>query len=138
MKFLLDTNVVSEAVRPSPEPRVLAWLDALPLHSGAVSVMTVGEMERGILRLGETARAISLRTRLNRVMGPDLTVLPLDRPVLVHWARLMIVAERAGRPPSVADALIAATCVHYGLTLATRNTRDFEAFGVPLHDPWIA
>ena len=138
MKYLLDTNVVSEATRPRPEPRVLAWLDALPVHHGAVSAMTVGEMERGILQLGETARAVSLRTRVNRVMGPDLAVLPLDRAVLVHWARLVVMAERAGRPPSVADALLAATCVQHGLTLATRDTRDFEVFGIPLVNPWTA
>lgn len=139
MSYLLDTNVISERTRPRPDANVRRWLRAHRVGETYLSVITLAELEQGILRLGETRRAEGLRGFLTRVERQFRgRVLPVDRDVAHAWAALTAAALREGRALGYADSLIAATARSHDLTVVTRNTGDFAAAGVPLLDPWDA
>jgi predicted nucleic acid-binding protein len=135
--FLLDTNVISELVRPKAEPKVRAWVASTDESLLYLSVLTFGEIRKGIVALQNASRRVELEAWLDG----DLTlrfsnrILAIDQAVADRWGRL---AAQAGAksPLPVIDGLIAATALHYNLTLVTRNTKDVAATGVPLFDPW--
>jgi predicted nucleic acid-binding protein len=137
VSYLLDTCVVSELSKPRPDRGVVAWIseaDAGLLH---LSVITVGEIRRGTLRLPAGKRRTSLSNWSERLrQGFSGRVLPVDEPVALRWAEIAARAEQSGRSGSFADGLIAATALDRGLTLVTRNVADFEPFGVSLLNPW--
>jgi len=138
MPFLLDTNVVSETVRPKPEEHVLAWLEAQAPAELFLAAQSIGELIRGARKVKEKAR----RARFEKWIEQDLAeqfegrVLPFDTPAAVLWGRLMGDGDRKGRTPAAADAQIAAVAIRHDLTLATRNVKDFERLAVPLINPW--
>lgn len=139
MRLLLDTNVLSEVTKPRPEVRVLEWLDGLDEDRVFMSVVSIAEIRRGVA-LMETGRK---RGALAEWLAQDLPqrferrVIPVDAPVALAWGDLMGFAKRSGRGLSSMDGLIAATAIAHDLTLATRNIKDFEGFGIELVDPWI-
>jgi toxin FitB len=135
--FLLDTNVISEALRPRPDARVLTWLRANEARAW-LSVVTIGEIEAGILGAPNRRRAASLRAWLDEVLIPQFThrLLPIDVAVTRRWGERTAAARAAGTPVGAVDALIAATAVRHGLAVATRNGRDFEHLEVEVVDPW--
>lgn len=138
MSWLLDTCVVSELVRPIPAPSVIAWLDACPEESLYLSVLTLGEIEKGVAKLADSTTRAKLEPWLRRDL-PDRfagRILAIDAPVAAIWGRLCGAAERAGAPLPVIDSLIAATALHHGLTVVTRNTRDLERCSAACFDPW--
>lgn len=137
--FLLDTNVVSEALRPRPDARVLAWLRAHEARA-FLSVVTIGELEAGIRGAPDPRRAEALRAWLDDVLLPQFAhrVLLVDLEVARRWGERTAAARAAGTPVGAVDALIAATAARHGLAVATRNGRDFEPLGVAVVDPWIA
>ena len=137
--FLLDTNVVSEALRPRPDARVTAWLRANEARAW-LSVVTIGEIEAGIRGASDPRRAESLRTWLDEVLIPQFAhrLLPIDLAVARHWGERTAAARASGMPVGAVDALIAATAAQHGLAVATRNGRDFAQLGVALVDPWAA
>ena len=131
--FLLDTNVVSELRKPKPHGAVVAWQTAQKTSQLFISAMTAGEIQRGIeiTREQDAQKAASLESWLERVLASD-QVLPLDALVCRAWARLL-----HGRSDTLAeDAFIAATAVVHGLTVVTRNVRDFKALGVATFNPF--
>jgi len=139
--LLLDTNVLSEALKPSPEPRVIEWLD-LYFSESAVSTVTLFELAAGIalLRRGRKRDTLeSAITRMTRRFGDR--VYAFDAAAAEAAARLLATARASGLgvhqvPAKLADLQIAGTAAAYGLTLATRNTKDFEGLGLDLVDPW--
>lgn len=131
--YLLDTNVISELRRPKPHGAVVEWVRARADHELHLSAMTVGELQAGIelTRAQDPTKAATLEAWLDRVAA-TYNVLPLDARVLRVWAKLM-----HGRSDALLeDALIAATAQVHGLTVVTRNVRDFTALGVPTFDPF--
>ena len=136
--FLLDTNIVSELVKRKPEPRVAAWIDSIDENLLHLSVLTFGEIRKGIASLRDTSRRIALEAWLDG----DLTlrfadrILPITRTVADRWGRLAADAVAARAPLPVIDGLLAATALDQSLTLVTRNTKDVSVTGVPLFDPW--
>jgi predicted nucleic acid-binding protein len=136
--YVLDTNVVSElrkAKSGKADPGVVAWAATLPTSSLYISVITVLELEQGVLRKerSDPAQGLILRTWLNHQVLPSFhgRVLPIDTAVAQRCAPIHIPDPRAER-----DALIAATALVHGMTVVTRNVGDFELMGVPLHNPW--
>ena len=138
MAFLLDTNVVSETIRPRPEKTVLDWIEAQTPSDLYLAAQTIGELVRGARKVKEQAR----RERYERWIEQDLArqfdgrVLPFDGRTAAVWGRLMGDGDRAGRPPAAADAQIAAVAIHHELILVTRNVKDFVSFEIQLLDPW--
>ena len=138
MNFLLDTNVVSEAMRKRPNPRVLAWIAAQIEESLFISAITVGELRRGSLLLDQGKKRKALLRWIETGIKAEFAgrILPVDTTVMECWADLETSTVKTGRRLPVMDSLLAATALAHGLTLATRNIPDFEATGVVLLDPW--
>jgi len=136
--YLLDTNVVSELRKASTgraEPKLVAWAKSIPTHNFYLSVVTILELEIGILRMErkDANQGAMLRNWMNNQVAPAFAnrVLSIDEAVALYCASLHVPDPRSER-----DALIAATALTHGLSVATRNTADFEATGVNLINPW--
>lgn len=140
MRLLLDTNVLSEVTRPAPDARVLEWLDGLDEDRSFISVVSIAEIRRGVALMdeGRKREAVAEWLALDLPQRFEQRVLPVDESVALAWGDLMGLAKRRGRGLSSMDGLIAATAIAQELTLATRNTKDFEDFGIVLVDPWTA
>ena len=138
--ILLDTNVVSEPMKPAPEPSVLAWLDAQPIETLHMPAPGLAEMLTGIERLPHGKRRRRLEEIADRIqsdlIGPR--ILHFDRPAAIRHSELMIVAERKGIVLTFADCQIAAIASVHGLAVATRDTAPFLATGLKVINPWLA
>lgn len=137
MTYLIDTNVLSELRRRQPDPRVVAWIEARPRQLQYLSVLTLGEIRKGIERLESSSRRTVLLDWLELELPHWFAgrLLDVDAATAQRWGRL---TANAGRPLPAIDGLLAATALQRDLTLVTRNTRDFEGLGVRLIDPWMA
>ncbi|HUP95191.1 MAG TPA: type II toxin-antitoxin system VapC family toxin [Burkholderiales bacterium] len=138
MSFLLDTSVVSELVKKLPNEGVLSWLSRQDEDSLYLSVLTLGELEKGISKLRASARRDRLRSWLSRDLAARFAdrLLLVDVPVATRWGTLTGDAEKRGTPLPVIDSLIAATALEHGFSVVTRNVTDFERCGVACVDPW--
>jgi len=139
MSYLLDTNVVSEWVKSLPNANVVAWLAARNEDDVFISVCTLAELSFGIAWMPKGKR----RDRLDDWRRSDLPIrfdgriVAIDMSIAHAWGSLQARVKRKGRSIGVMDGLIAATAEVYGMTLVTRDTRDFEPAGVNLLNPWI-
>ncbi|MBZ5657738.1 MAG: type II toxin-antitoxin system VapC family toxin [Acidobacteriia bacterium] len=137
MSFLLDTNAVSEWVKPRPNPGLIGWMESTDEDRVFISVITLAELRYGVERLGVEAR----RRRLEEWLGHELLlrfegrILPVDTNVAEAWGKTVSRSEAAGRPIGAMDAFLAATAEVHRLTLVTRNVSDFPALKAVL-DPW--
>jgi toxin FitB len=138
--FLLDTNIPSELTRARPEARVTAWLQPMDNDRLHLSVITLGEIRKGFTLLPEPSRRLQLERWLERELHPWFAdrILPVDEPVAERWGALDGERQLQGTPLNTADGLIAATALEHGLTLVTRNTKDFAGLGLRLLNPWDA
>jgi predicted nucleic acid-binding protein len=137
MLWLLDTCVVSELTRKSPEPQVVQWLTT---HADAsqLAVVTLGEIQYGIERLAVGRGRNALQLWFDGLCAQfQARTLAADEAVWRTWARLKASVEAIGRPQEDLDLLIAATAAVHRLTVVTRNTRHFEDTGVPTLNPWL-
>jgi predicted nucleic acid-binding protein len=132
----LDTNVVSELMRATPDPRVLAWMDAQSPGALAITAVSVGELLYGIARLPAGRKRTQLEAAFAETLEEDFTILPFDETAAVDFATMCAALELRGRKVAMADAMIAATCMAAGAALATRNAKDFDPLGIDLIDPW--
>jgi len=138
VKFLLDTNVVSEFAKEQVNPGVLDWLGQGDEREMAISVITIGEIEKGIAWMPRGRRQRDLERWLESALLPRFRgrLLSLDVADLRRWGQMVGTALRAGTPLPQMDALIAAVAINRDLTLVTRNTDDFRRTGVKLLNPW--
>jgi toxin FitB len=136
--IVLDTDVVSELIRPHSEPRVIAWVDAIPAGEIHVTAVTAAELRYGVARLPDGRRKDDLTDRIERTLAGDFAgrVLAFDDAATIHYAAIVTGRERRGLPISMADAQIAAICRRHGAGVATHNARDFVHTGVEVFDPW--
>jgi toxin FitB len=139
LSFLLDTSVISELVKAAPDDRVIEWLKRNDEASLYLSVLTIGEIEKGIAKLPESSRREKLETWVRRDLADRFRerLLAIDATVAATWGRLAGEAEARGEPLPVIDGLIAATSLAHDLTVATRNVGDFERCGARCFNPWM-
>lgn len=135
MNYLIDTNVISELVRPVPNSGVLDWFKEVPDEALFVSVLTLGEIRAGIERLERGERRERLRAWLETELRDwfEDRVLAVDTHVADRWGRLV---GATGRASTAVDSLIAATAIQHDLRLVTRNERDFAFAGLEVVNPW--
>lgn len=138
MSFLLDTNVVSEWVRPRPDPGVVAWLAEADEDRVFISVVTLAELRHGVERMERGARRRRIEDWLGRALPARFEgrILPIDEAVAETWGRVVAEGEARGRPIGPMDAFIAATARVHGLSVVTRNAADFESAVRDVVDPW--
>jgi toxin FitB len=136
--ILLDTNVVSQPISRSPDPRVIEWIDAQPLETLYLSAITVAELRFGVAVLPASKRRDNLADNLETRLLPLFVgrVLSFDLPASQAYASLMAGAKAAGRMLSTADGLIAAIALANRMMVATRDTSPFETAGISVVNPW--
>lgn len=135
MSYLLDTNVLSELVRPKPNAAVVSWFDGVPDDSLYISVLTIGEIRKGVELIADSKRKEKLRVWLEHVL-PDWfesRVLAIDEAVAEQWGRML---AEVNRPVPAIDSLLAATALHHDLRMVTRNAQDFAFPGLEVINPW--
>ncbi len=136
--FLLDTNVLSELTRPKPDCRVENWLDEANDELLYLSVVSLGEILKGVTALPESKRRRQLQSWVVDTLRPWFAgrILPVNDHIAERWGILAGECRRNGRQLTMADGLIAPTAREHNLTVVTRNVRDFAEIGVDLLNPW--
>ena len=136
--FLLDTCCISEVVRVAPDVSVMAWMETANESLLYLSVLTLGEIRKGLASLPQSQR----RTRLEGWLSLELQarfsgrILPVSADIADRWGTLAANAKQRGKALAAIDGLLAATAVHHNLTLVSRNVRDFETIPVVVFNPW--
>jgi predicted nucleic acid-binding protein len=140
MAWLLDTNILSELRRLKPEPKVLTFIAGHPLDQLYISAVTLAELRFGIELLSEGRRRDELNDWLTQKIRPmfDKRVLSVTEDIMFRWRIVVEQGRKAGYTFSQPDLIIAATALHHGLTMVTRDRSDFERAGVPVVNPWEA
>jgi len=138
--FLLDTNCISEVVRARPEPRVLEWMDAADESLLFLSVLTLGEIRKGIAGLPQSRRRTHLESWLEFELRSRFAgrILPIDGAVADRWGLLAAEARRRGSFLSAIDGLLAATAIQHNLTIVSRSVADFANTAASFLNPWEA
>jgi len=138
--WLLDTNVLSELRRPRPETKVVAFVEAQPLESLHISVVTLAEIRFGIELLANPGRRAELTEWLTHKVRPMFLqrVLPVTEDIMLKWRLLVEDGRKSGHTFSQPDLIIAATALEHGLTLVSRDTKEYARAHVPVFDPWTA
>jgi len=136
--WLLDTNVLSELRRLNPNPNVVRFVASKPLERLFVSIVTYAEIRFGIESVADVAHRTALNEWLTHKVRPmfEERALPVSEDVMFTWRLLVEDGRKAGHTYSQPDLIIGATALHHGLTVVSRDTRDFRRSGVPVFDPW--
>ncbi len=135
--IVVDTNVISELMRPLPSPNVVSWVRAQSQRELYTTSVTLAEVRYGIQRLEDGRRKDLLTSTADEIFAAfDTYVLPFDRSAAIEYADVVTTRERAGSPIDGFDAQIAAICRSHQATLATRNVKDFDGTGIEISDPW--
>jgi len=137
-RWLLDTNILSELRRPKPEPKVVRFVAAQPLHLLHVSVVTFAEIRFGIELLKDIARRMELNEWLENKLRPMFydRVLEISEDIMLKWRLLVEEGRKSGHTFSQPDLIIAATALHHGLTVVSRDTSEYELVNVSILNPW--
>lgn len=136
--IILDTNVVSELMRPEPAPQVASWVRDRDKRELRTTTITLAEVRYGIARLSDGRRKQVLLAAANEIFSDFADqILPVDAAAAEQYAVIASSRERAGKPIAGFDALIAAVCRSQGASLATRNVSDFHGIGIDVVDPWL-
>ena len=135
MSYLLDTNVLSELRRKTPDAGVSTWFAQRPASSLYLSVLTLGELRKGIEGVRESARRLALTDWVQSELSMFFLgrILDVDAQVADRWGKLV---ASAGRPVPAIDSLLAATALVHGLSMVTRNAKDFASLGLEVINPW--
>lgn len=136
MSYLVDTNVISDLRRLEPDPNVVEWLEQRPSTALFISVLSLGEIRKGIELVTDSKRKLRLLDWLEVGLPKFFRAVPctMTRLWRIGWGRLQ---ADAGRPLPAVDSLMAATALHHGLRVVTRNARDFAIPGLAVINPWV-
>jgi toxin FitB len=138
VNFILDTNVISELVAARPNLKIIEWIQATDADRIFLSVISIGEIKKGIEKLPNSDRIVLLDHWLQEDLLAQFTdqILSIDVQTMLIWGKLVAQLEKLGRPISSIDALLAATAQQWGFTLVTRNIVHFQDIGINLLNPW--
>jgi toxin FitB len=138
MRFLLDTNLLSEMTKDAPDVRVKNWIRSQPQEELVVSALSFGEIRAGMLMMDDGRKKSRLRQWLEHMLKEQFAgrVLSVDESIALEWGRLTAEGKRKGRPIDIVDLLLVATALVLGLTIATRNVRHCGGWGAPTINPW--
>ncbi len=138
LQYLLDTCVISEFVKPQPEPKVIDWLNRTDPEQVFLSAVTIGEIQFGINNRPPSNRRTELEIWLNESLFHQFAnrILPLDSDVFLIWGQMTAQQRQQGTPMAVMDSLIAAVALRHRIILVTRNVSDFSTTGLSLLNPW--
>lgn len=138
MRYLLDTNVISELVKPLPHENVWEWVNALPDEQLFISSITIGELQRGIELLPPSKRRSDYEHWLQEQILTQYAdrIIAVDTMVMLQWGTLMAQTAAIGRSLPVFDSLLAATALTHNMHLVTRNAQDFADTGIQIVNPW--
>jgi predicted nucleic acid-binding protein len=138
MNYLLDTCVISELAKPKPEKKVIKWIDGYDEDFFFLSVLTLGEIQKGIAKLSDERRKASYQRWLDTELRNRFShrILPVDQEVALAWGIVQGKSESVGRPLPTIDGLLGATAIVHNLTVVTRNEIDLAATGAPVLNPW--
>ncbi|MFZ5807499.1 MAG: type II toxin-antitoxin system VapC family toxin [Verrucomicrobiota bacterium] len=138
MSYLLDTCVVSEAVRKIPHPKILRWIDSQNESNLYLSVITIGEIEKGVAKLSDSKKKRRIRHWLEKDLRQRFQnrILPISEEIAIQWGMIQGHAEKIGRRLPTLDSLIAATALVCDLIVVTRDTQAIEASGAKIFNPW--
>jgi predicted nucleic acid-binding protein len=136
--YLLDTNIISELTKLRPEAKVISWFQATGEELLYLSVLTIGEIRKGIDSLPRSNKRALLESWLanDLVLRFSGRILDVNLDIAERWGLMAAKAKMAGAPFAVIDGLMAATALHHNLTLVTRNTKDFQVAGINTLNPW--
>ena len=135
---MLDTNCISELVRTQPDANVLGWMRAADENLLHLSVLTLGEIRKGVAGLPQSRKRTGLESWLELNLQSRFAgrILVIDVAIADRWGLLAAAAKRKGKGLSAIDGLIAATALHHNLTIVSRNVDDFASTSVPILNPW--
>ena len=138
MKYILDTNVISEAINKQPNLQVMNWLRGMDAQDLYLSVVTVGEIKKGVEKLPESHRKQTIKDWFENdlLIKFDGQILTLDLSIILVWGKLVGELEQQGRKLPALDSLIAATAKYYNYTLVTRNEKDFAGIDITIFNPF--
>jgi toxin FitB len=138
MKYLLDTCVISEIIRPKPSSKITKWIKNEDESNFFLSVLTIGELHKGIEKLTESKRKRELHNWVENDLKERFwsRIIDIDVQTAMVWGKIQGMAESIGRPMPAVDSLIAATGITHNLTVVTRNISDMKESGVSLFNPW--
>ena len=138
MSYLLDTSVISELVKKNPRRQVVQWIEGQEESTLFLSVLTIGELEKGIAKLPASGRKTRLMSWVRRDLAARFgdRLLPIDLRVSSRWGAVAGESEKRGRPLPVIDSLLAATALVHDLQIVTRNVDDFEKCGAACVNLW--
>ena len=140
MNYLFDTNVISELIAKQPNQKVIDWIDRLDPNTVYLSVITIGEIRKGIEKLAPSQRRTTLTAWLTHdlLVRFDGRIAAITTDVILSWGELVGRMENAGHPIAAIDSLIAATALAGNYRLVTRNIADFQHTGVTMINPWMS
>ena len=140
MKYLLDTCVISELVKKKPDPKVVSWLREQDESALFLSVLTFGELEKGLAKVGDPTRQERLRNWVDHDLKRRFLnrIVEFEYEAASRWGLITGEAENNGTPVPVVDGQLAATALVHGLIMVTRNTADVQPTHVPVLNPWLA
>lgn len=136
--YLLDTDCISELVRPKPEPRVVNWFEAADEATLYLSVLTLGEIRKGVASLTQGKKRVALESWLETDLPARFAgrILPIDAAIADLWGSITGRSDGSGRALPVIDALLAATALQHKLTIVSRNVTDFRHISLRILNPW--
>jgi len=138
VNYLLDTCVISELVKPAADEKVTSWISDGFEETIHLSVITIGEIQKGITKLPVSAKKHQLQSWLDNdlIARFENRIIPIDQKVARMWGKILAQAEEKGRQIPAIDGLIAATCLVYDMTVVTRNVSDMQVDGLSVFNPW--
>ena len=138
MNYILDTCVISELVKPLPNENVLEWIEKQSEDNLYLSVITIGEIQKGISKLPESNKKTNLQTWLDNDLKIrfESRILPIDEKIAKEWGKIQGISEKTGNKIPVIDSMIAATGLFHKMTIVTRNIDDMQISGLEIFNPW--